>query len=108
MLRRRENVRLRLAQCFLLPGQTALHTPQRLLFGSQRLPMLLQRARGSGQPLGDDREFLLRHTAALLGLRNVAQRAAVLPLNFLQSLFVEMNPAFVPVKLAFQFESAML
>src|SRR5437899_6935428 len=70
--------------------------------------MLLERACASGQPLGDHREFLIRHAAALFGLRNVAQRAAVLRLNFLQSLLVEMNPAFVPVKFAFQFEPAVL
>ena len=70
--------------------------------------MLRQRGLRPGQFLRDRRRFLLRGAATFLGLRDVRQRLGVLRRQFAQAFLVELNPAFVPVRLALQFQAALL
>jgi hypothetical protein len=52
--------------------------------------------------------LVLTLVAALFGLVNIAQRPAILRLQFMQALLVELNSTLVPIHFALQFQTALL
>ena len=108
ILRGGERSRLPFAQRFLPLFQIFFNFRQRHLLRLHRPAMSRERGLGPGQFFGDRRRFLLRRAVALLGLRDVRKRLRVLRRQFTEAFLVELNPAFVPVHFALQFQPALL
>ena len=67
--------------------------------------MLCERSLRSFEVRSHRRQFLRGDVPAFLGLVNIGQRLGVLRIQFAQAFFVEMNPAFVPINLAFELQA---
>ena len=74
----------------------------------EREPVLRERGFGLGQMLFDARQLFLGGAKTFFGLRNLRERLGILRRDFGQPFFVELNPTFVSVNLAFQFQTALL
>jgi len=107
-LRRGKGPGLRLLQRLLLAAQFVVHLAQRFLPGGKRLPMPGQSRFARGHLAGRLRQVRLRAAAPLLGLCKVRHGFAVLRGKLPQTLFVELNPALVPVHLPLQLQPALL
>ena len=93
-------------RCAANPSSTCV---QRLLLRFQRLRGAARarlRTRTSFSATAANSSRAARQT--FLGLRDVRERLGVLRRDFAQAFLVELNPAFVPVNLALQFQSALL
>ena len=108
LLHRRERLALRRAQRLRLPRQLRLHLLQRLPLLLQRRAMLRQRGVARAETLDHPRQIQLRRARALLGFRDLRQRAGVLLFQFAQTLLVELDARIMLVGLRLQLHALLL
>ena len=107
-MRGREEIRLSLAQRVLLAVEARLHNLQGIALGLEHGTLFIQGSGGLGEAFCDGIEFLLGGQLSFFGLGDVAQSFAVLVLEFVQALLIELNAAFVTVDLSLEFEPVLL